>query len=81
MIPTPEPMEHSSLLVNLKSSAVTAILGAAGIGIQYVDVNELTKVIIGIAVAATMIFRAVIAFLDMVKRFKQKGKTDEQAND
>lgn len=73
-------MDHS-LLVNLKSSAITAILGAAGLGIQYADINEFTKATIGIAIAATMVFRAVIAFLDMIKRFKQKGKTDEQAND
>ena len=79
MIPTPEPMDHS-LLVNLKSSAITAILGAAGLGIQYADINEFTKATIGIAIAATMVFRAVIAFLDMIKRLKQKGKTDEQAN-
>lgn len=73
-------MDHS-LLVNLKSSAITAILGAAGLGIQYADINEFTKATIGIAIAATMVFRAVIAFLDMIKRFKQKGKTDEQTND
>ena len=79
MIPPPDSMD-SSFLANVKSSAITALIGAAGIGIQYASINEFTKAMIGVAIAATMVFRAVIAFLDMVKRFKQKGKTDEQAN-
>lgn len=80
MISPPDPMD-SAFLANVKSSAVTAVIGAAGIGIQYADINEFTKAMIGVAIAATMVFRAVIAFLDMLRKFKQKGPQDEQAND
>jgi len=79
MFGSPDSID-SSFLANVKSSAITALIGAAGIGIQYANINEFTKATIGIAVAATMVFRAVIAFLDMLRKFKQKGKTDEQAN-
>lgn len=79
MIPPPDSMD-SSFLANAKSSAITALIGAAGIGIQYADINEFTKAMIGVAIAATMVFRAVIAFLDMLRKFKQKGPQDEQAN-
>lgn len=79
MIPPPDSMD-SSFLANVKSSAITALIGAAGIGIQYASINEFTKAMIGIAIAATMVFRAVIAFLDMLRKFKQKGSQDEQAN-
>ena len=77
---TPTDSMDSSLLANIKSSAITALIGAAGIGIQYADINEFTKAMIGVAIAATMVFRAVIACLEMIRKFKQKGPQNEQAN-
>lgn len=79
MIPPTDSMD-SSFLSNMKSSVVTALIGAAGIGIQYADINEFTKATIGVAIAATMVFRAVIACLEMIRKFKQKGSRDEQTN-
>lgn len=67
----------SSFLTNAKSSAVTALIGAVGIGIQHTDINELSKVVLGIALAATMVFRAVIAFVEMIRKFKQKETPNE----
>ncbi len=77
---TPADSMDSSFFANVKSSAITALIGAAGIGIQYADINEFTKATVGVAFAATMVFRAVIACLEMVRKFKQKGSKDEQTN-
>lgn len=79
MITPPDSMD-SSFFANVKSSAITALIGAAGIGIQYADINEFTKATVGVAFAATMVFRAVIACLEMIRKFKQKGSKDEQTN-
>ena len=77
---TPTDSMDSSFFANVKSSAITALIGAAGIGIQYADINEFTQATIGVGIAATVVFRAVIACLEMIRKFKQKGSKDEQTN-
>lgn len=71
----------SSALANVKSAGWTAIIGAAGIGIQYADINEFTKAVIGVGLALTVMFRTVSAFLDLRKKWKEKDTPNEQGND
>lgn len=75
------PEMDSSALANMKSAGWTAVIGAAGIGIQYADINEFTKAVIGIGLALTVVFRTGSAFLDFRKKWKEKDNPNEQAND
>jgi uncharacterized membrane protein YgaE (UPF0421/DUF939 family) len=74
-------MDTSAVIDNVKSAGVTAAIGAAGIGIQYADINEFTKAVIGIGLAVTVVFRAASAVLDFHRKLKSKDKTNEQTND
>jgi hypothetical protein len=77
----PTPDMDSSAIANMKSAGWTTVIGAAGIGIQYADINEFTKAVIGIGLALTVMFRTVSAFLDLRKKWKEKDTLNEQAND
>ena len=70
-----------SVSFQLKSAGVSALIGLAGIGIHYADINEFSKAVLGIAFAATVVFRAGVAFLDLKKKWKEDNKSNEQAND
>lgn len=70
-----------SVSFQLKSAGVSALIGLAGMGIHYADINEFSKAVLGIAFASTVVFRAGVAFLDLKKKWKEDNKSNEQAND
>ena len=49
------------LVTQAKSSGISALLGAAGIGVQYTPINEFTKMAIGVVILFTLVIRAVDA--------------------
>lgn len=70
-----------SVSFQLKSAGVSTLIGLAGIGIHYADINEFSKAVLGIAFAATVVFRAGVAFLDLKKKWREDNKSNEQTND
>jgi hypothetical protein len=65
------------VIVQAKSTGVSAVLGAAGIGVQYTSINEFTKAAIGIVILFTLVIRAVIAVIELKRKLKEKDSNHE----
>jgi hypothetical protein len=65
------------VVVQAKSTGVSALLAGAGIGVQYTSINEFTKASIGIVILFTLIIRAVIAVLELHRKLKEKDSNHE----
>lgn len=65
------------LVVQAKSTGVSAVLGAAGIGVQYTSINEFTKAAIGIVILFTLLVRAALAVIELNNKLKEKDQKHE----
>jgi hypothetical protein len=65
------------LVVQAKSTGVSAVLGAAGIGVQYTSINEFTKAAIGIVILFTLLVRAALAVIELHNKLKEKDQKHE----
>jgi hypothetical protein len=65
------------LVVQAKSTGVSAVLGAAGIGVQYTSINEFTKAAIGIVILFTLLVRAALAVIELHNKLKDKDQKHE----
>jgi len=65
------------LVVQAKSTGVSAVLGAAGIGVQYTSINEFTKAAIGIVILFTLLVRAALAVIELHNKLKNKDQKHE----
>lgn len=69
------------LVTQAKSSGISALLGAAGIGVQYTPINEFTKMAIGVVLLFTLVIRAAIAVVDLRKSLKEKDKEKDSKHE
>jgi len=65
------------LVVQAKSTGVSAVLGAAGIGVQYTSINEFTKAAIGIVILFTLLVRAALAVIELHNKLNNKDQKHE----
>jgi hypothetical protein len=69
------------LVTQAKSSGISALLGAAGIGVQYTPINEFTKMAIGVVILFTLVIRAAIAVVELKKALNGKEKEKDSKHE